>query len=218
MSSASRGSGSIEIKICGITNLPDALEAIECGADALGFNLFPGSKRFVRVDAIGEWIPQLPSNIRKVAVLVDPTWEEALNIWRSSLFDALQLHGSESPEFCRRLADQNVIFIKALPMRDETSLHQPVSFSTRSILLDSATSRGFGGTGQTFPWLLASRFVKRYPEFRVILAGGLNPENVAEAIAQVQPAGVDVTSGIEAASGQKNSALLRAFISAARKS
>jgi phosphoribosylanthranilate isomerase len=218
MSSASRGSGSIEIKICGITNRSDAHEAVECGADALGFNLFPGSKRFVALEAVQEWISELPSNIRKVAVLVNPTWKNAMNTWRSSLFDALQLHGSESPEFCRGLAAQNVAFIKAVPMCDETSIEQSVDFSTANILLDSATSRGFGGTGQTFRWSLARRFVETHPEFRIILAGGLTPQNVAAAIAEVGPAGVDVTSGIEAASGQKNPVLLREFISAVRKS
>src|SRR4029077_3107508 len=105
-------------------------------------------------------------------------------------------------------------FTKALPMRDETSLRQPTGYSTDSILLDSGTTAGFGGSGQTFPWSLARQFIEANPEFRVILAGGLTAQNVAEAIAIADPAGVDVTSGVEASSGRKDRAHLRAFISA----
>jgi|ERR1700730_682961 len=216
MSGGSCRPGWVEIKICGITNLPDALKSIKLGADALGFNLFPGSKRFVEFDAARKWIAQLSPEIRKVAVLVNPTWEEALKLARSSIFDFLQLHGNESREFCRKLADQGIAFTKALPMNDKSSLQQPAAFSTERILLDSATGHGFGGTGRTFPWSLARRFVDTHPELRITLAGGLTAENVAEAIAVVRPAGVDVTTGVETAIGRKDPARLQAFVLAAR--
>jgi phosphoribosylanthranilate isomerase len=215
MSHAGRRGRSVEIKICGITNLTDALDAIECGADALGFNLFPGSSRFVEINIAGEWIAKLPSDIRKVAVMVDPTLAEAIRTAQFPFIDSLQLHGNESAEFCSELAKRGVSFTKALPMRDEMSLRQPCRFSTESILLDSGRAESFGGSGQTFPWSLARRFIEAHPEFQVILAGGLTPENVAEAIGLVRPAGVDVTSGVEAGFGRKDRRLLEAFISAA---
>ncbi|HEY4284360.1 MAG TPA: phosphoribosylanthranilate isomerase [Chthoniobacterales bacterium] len=206
----------VEIKICGITNLPDALESLKSGADALGFNFFPGSKRYVEFETARSWITQLPAGIQKVAVVVKPTWEDAMKLARSGIFDFLQLHGGESPEFCRKLADQGIGFVKVLPMNDESSLAQPSAFSTNRVLLDSATVEGFGGTGRTFPWSLARRFIDAHPELQVGLAGGLTAENVAEAIAAVRPNGIDVTTGVEAAVGRKDPARLRAFISATR--
>src|SRR5437588_2526264 len=128
---------SVEIKICGITNVADAVAAIDSGADALGFNLFPGSKRFIEVEKAGDWIAQLPSGIRRVAVLVNPTPEQALRTAKSPFFDSLQLHGNESPQFCCELAAEGVVFTKALAMIDNASLQQPTRFSTRSSLLDS---------------------------------------------------------------------------------
>ena len=216
MSQESRRGGSVQIKICGITNLSDALDSIELGADALGFNLYPGSRRFVDIETASVWIAKLPSSIRRVAVLVNATVEQAMNIAHLPFIDSLQLHGKESAEFCAELANAGVVFTKALAMRDESSLRQPTSFSTDSILLDSGSPAGFGGSGQPFPWSLARRFIEEHPRFEVILAGGLTAENVGHAIDLVGPAGVDVTSGVEATFGRKDRARLQAFISAAR--
>jgi phosphoribosylanthranilate isomerase len=207
----------VEIKICGITNLGDAVDAIECGADALGFNFYPRSRRYIDIETAGEWIVSLPDGVRKVAVLVNPTFQQALATARLPFIDSLQLHGNESAELCSQLADRGVNFTKALPMRDEESLRQPTRYSTDSILLDSGTTAGFGGSGQTFPWSLARRFIVAHPKFSVILAGGLTADNVAEAIATVEPAGVDVTSGVEASFGCKDRARLRAFVAAVRQ-
>jgi phosphoribosylanthranilate isomerase len=216
MSGGTRRKRLVVIKICGITNWRDAADAIDCGADALGFNLFRGSRRFLEVQTAAEWIMQLPGAVRKVAVMVNPSLDQALHTAQAGLFDSLQLHGQESPDFCRGLAEHGVAFTKAVPVRDETSLDQPVVFSTTSILLDSAGPDGFGGTGHTFPWSLARGFIQSHPEFQVILAGGLTPENVGEAVATVRPFGIDVTSGVEAAVGHKDRSRLKAFISAAR--
>lgn len=215
-SAVDRTAQPVFVKICGITNLDDALRAIDCGTDALGFNLYPGSKRFVDLDQALEWIAPIPPGVDKIAVMVDPAFEEAFHTARLDVFDSLQLHGNESPELCRDLAEAGISFTKALPMRDEKSLDQPTEFFTKSVLLDSATSQGFGGTGRTFPWSIARRFVQAHPELRVILAGGLTPENVGDAIATVRPAGVDVTSGVEAEIGRKEPERLRAFIAAAK--
>ena len=214
MTNESREARAVKIKICGITSRDDACDAIECGADALGFNLFPGSKRFIELESAAGWIRQLPQGIGRVAVMVNPTLNAAISTAESGLFDSLQLHGDETTEFCRKLADAGIRFTKALAMVDETSMAQPCDFSTKNILLDSRSSEGFGGTGRVFPWSLARRFADSHPEFRVTLAGGLTPENVRDAIAAVQPAAVDVTSGVEADFGRKDRSLVKAFIAA----
>ena len=206
----------IRVKICGITNLADALAAIECGADALGFNFFPGSKRYIDIFAARDWIAGLPRTVSKVAVLVNPTEAQALGLAELPFIDALQLHGAESPGFCKALAERGIAFAKALPVSDENSLRDVPSFSTRTLVLDSRSAKGFGGSGQIFPWVLARRFVEAYPKLNVILAGGLTPENVADAVRQVRPFGVDVTSGVEASPGRKDFVRIKAFIDAAR--
>jgi phosphoribosylanthranilate isomerase len=213
---SSRGPASIQIKICGITNPSDATAAMECGADVLGFNFFRGSKRYVDLASNRHWMEELSPQMPKVAILVNPTWDEAIQFARLPFVHCLQLHGSESPEFCQRLAQAGVCFIKAVPVANEESLQQAVGFSTRRILLDSSSAAGFGGTGRTFPWLLAQRFIKDYPDFEVILAGGLTSENVVEAITVVRPFGIDVTTGVEAVPGRKDRQRLQAFIAAAR--
>ena len=203
------------VKICGITRAADAGAAIELGADALGFNFFPRSRRYV---PIGErdWIAALPEDVAKVAVLVDPDWNEAMAAAALPAITALQLHGQETPEFCRRLAEEAIRFAKALPVSDEASVVEAPSFYTRTIMLDSARAGEFGGSGRAFRWELAREFIKANPKLRVILAGGLTPENVADAVALVRPFGVDVTSGVESSERVKDHGLLRAFIAAAR--
>jgi phosphoribosylanthranilate isomerase len=206
----------IRIKICGICNPEDARAAIESGADAIGLNTFRGSKRYLDLAQASSWLGKLRDDIVKVAIVVDPTLPEALRVARFSFIDALQLHGHESPEFCRRLAEEGVRFAKALPVGGHNSLLGLTSYSTKWLLLDSSTAGEFGGSGKTFPWEIGRRFVDAHPETKVILAGGLTPENIAEAIRTVRPAGVDVTSGVEAAPRRKDHARLRAFIDAAR--
>jgi phosphoribosylanthranilate isomerase len=204
----------LRIKICGLTTPQDAAAAVEFGADALGFNFFPGSRRYVGREA--EWISNLPENVEKLAIVVNPSWEEAKAIAGAGGITALQLHGNESPEFCRRLMEEGIRFEKALPVSGPNSLVGLPDFMTRTLLLDSAGAAEFGGSGRTFPWEIARAFVDANPELRVVLAGGLNPENVAEAAAAVRPFGVDVTTGVEASPGRKDYGRLRAFISAAR--
>ena len=209
-------SGRIQIKICGITNTADALAAVNCGADALGFNLYPQSKRYIDLEAARDWIDELPGDVYKVAVLVNPTAEEAIRIGESACIDALQLHGQESPQFCRGLTDRGIRFAKAVPVTSARSLIELPSFHTDTLVLDSASPGKFGGTGKTFPWEWAHRFVETHALFNVILAGGLAPENVAQALREVRPYGVDVTSGVESSPGRKDSNRLKAFVEAVR--
>ena len=205
----------LRVKICGLTTPQDAAAAIEFGADALGFNFFPGSKRYLAGGA--EWIGDLPGNVEKLAILVNPSWDRAKHIARLPGITALQLHGSESPEFCRRLTDEGIRLEKALPVSDPDLLAKPPNFSTQTVLLDSGDASGFGGSGRTFPWQIAQTFIEANRHLQVVLAGGLTPENVAQAVAIVRPFGVDVTTGVEASPGRKDYARVRAFISAARE-
>ena len=204
----------LRIKICGLTTPQDAAAAIAFGADALGFNFFRGSKRFVGEGV--DWIHDLPGTADRIAILVNPTWDEAKSIAATPGISALQLHGDETPEFCARLKAEGIRFEKALPVTGPDSLINVPDFHTSTVLLDSGGSGEFGGSGRTFPWELAQRFIEDNPQLRVILAGGLTPENVADAVATVRPFGVDVTTGVEASPGRKNHDLLRAFIRAAR--
>lgn len=210
--------GGVFVKICGITNEADALDAIGAGADALGFNLVPHSKRYLNVEKAAVWIDKLPKEVCKIAVVADPNWEDACRVGQLPFFDGLQLHGNESPEFCRRLAGAGIAFAKAVPVTGSKSLADLPDYFTDAIILDSSAGETFGGTGKTFPWKFAPEFVKHHPRTAVILAGGLNPKNVAEAVRLVRPRGVDVTTGVEASPGRKDSSLVWAFVENARKS
>jgi phosphoribosylanthranilate isomerase len=213
--SAESEPGRTRVKICGMTNGEDALVAIEAGADALGWNLFSGSKRFVSPCRAIAIIESVPRSVAHVAILVDPTFDEAVTIAESGAFAALQLHGSETPEFCGRLAERGVRFAKAIAVNAASATQSIDVFFTDTIVLDSVAQGCFGGTGQTFPWELARDLRQRHGSIRLVLAGGLTSANVAEAIRLVRPFAVDVTTGVEAAAGRKDHALLRAFIAAA---
>ena len=149
--------GGPRVKICGLTTLEDATAAIEFGADALGFNFFAGSKRYLAVGS-RKFIATLPAEIPKIAVLVNPGWEEAVGAARSPGITALQLHGAETPEFCRKLAEHGIRFAKALPVTTSDSVTNLPSFFTRTVLLDSSNAGEFGGSGRSFPVANCARF------------------------------------------------------------
>ncbi|MFL6590683.1 MAG: phosphoribosylanthranilate isomerase [Chthoniobacterales bacterium] len=205
----------LRIKICGLTTPQDAQAAIALGADALGFNFFPGSRRYLPL-AARDWIGGLPKSVERIAIVVNPTFEDARAAAAVPGIDALQLHGSETPDFCRRLKKGGIRFEKAIPVGGGESLTAVPDFFTDTLLLDSARPGEFGGSGRTFPWELARDFVTANSRLRVVLAGGLRPENVADAVTLVRPFGVDVTTGVESSPGRKDYQLLQAFITAAR--
>jgi phosphoribosylanthranilate isomerase len=211
-----RSGGHVFVKICGITNEADALAAIDAGADALGFNLVRRSKRYIDIAKAAAWISNLPQEIRKIAVLANPDWEDACRTSHLVFIDALQLHGSESADFCRKLVDAGIRFAKAVPVNASKSLAGLPNYFTDTMILDSGAGGAFGGTGKPFPWKFAPEFVRHNPKINVILAGGLNPQNVAEAVSVVRPRGVDVTTGVERSLGQKDHELIKAFIAALR--
>ena len=207
----------VRIKICGITNFADAQVAIHSGADALGFNLFRGSKRFVNLKAESDWMNNLPARVTKVAIMVNPSWEELSKAAALPFIDSIQLHGQESAEFCRQVADAGIRFAKALPVDTSGGLEQARYFSTDTILLDCRSKRGFGGTGETFDWDIGRKFVEAHSDLRVIVAGGLTPKNVAAAVRTIRPFAVDVTTGVEESPRRKDPRRVSDFIAAVRE-
>ena len=206
----------VRVKICGITNRDDALAAIAGGADALGFNLFPGSKRHLVLDEHAAWLRALPPFVARVAVLVNAPLDEARRVAAHPAIDFVQLHGDEDAAYCAEFARSGRAFIKALRVRGRETLAQTAVFSTPHVLLDAHVPGEFGGTGALTDLDLAAEIVRTRPELHVILAGGLRPENVAHAVAQVRPFAVDVASGVEAEPRRKDAEKMRAFCAAVR--
>jgi phosphoribosylanthranilate isomerase len=202
------------VKICGITNREDAEDAIAAGADALGFNTWREGKRFIDLDAAADWIGALPPFVARVALLVNAPLAEAERIARLPFIDALQLHGDESREYCAALARLGRPLVKALRVRDARDLADADAFSTRHILLDPHVADAFGGTGVRLDLGMAEALRQRHPHLTLVLAGGLRPENVAEAVRVARPYAVDVSSGVESAPGRKDRALMKAFVDA----
>jgi len=202
---------SVTVKICGITNVEDALVAVEAGADALGFIFYEESPRFVTTETAAAIIQQLPRPVARVGVFVNATVEAVLEAMSRCHLSLLQFHGDESPEFCLQFG---LMSLKAFRVRDESVFQELQRYPTDAWLLDAFSPAGLGGTGETFNWDLAIQANQLGRP--IFLAGGLTPENVAEAVARVRPFGVDVSSGVEVAPGRKDHAKVRAFIQAAR--
>lgn len=208
----------VAVKICGITNCDDARAAVDAGADLLGFNTWKGSKRFLELQRNADWITALGGTALRVALLVNATREETEMVAGLPFVDALQFHGDEDSEFCRRASQFGKPIIKALRARDLNEFADAANFSTPDILLDAHVPGEFGGTGMRVNLEIASHFKSLHPSLRLWLAGGLTPENVADAVRAVQPAVADVSSGVEISPGKKDAARMRAFVRAARSS
>jgi phosphoribosylanthranilate isomerase len=199
------------IKICGITNIDDALAAVAAGADALGFNFYRPSPRYITPQSAREIVEQLPASILTVGVFVND--ESAADIAAEAGVTALQLHGDESPGYCRELAADRYV-IKALSVSNEFDVDSVKTYKTEAIMLDTRHNNLRGGTGQVFDWSIAQQVSHLIP--KLFLAGGLAPENVAAAIETVRPYAVDACSALEDKPGKKNHARMRAFIDAVR--
>lgn len=202
----------IRIKICGITSREDAWAAVEAGADALGFIFVKGTPRYIEPEAAAAIAAQLPPFVVTVGVFIDRTPEEIERIVSASGLSLAQLHGDESPAECRRL---RVPFVKAIRVQGERDLEALRIYpQARAFLLDTYVAGQPGGTGRSFPWEIAAEAAR---QARVILSGGLTPDNVAFAVAQVRPYAVDVCSGVETCPGRKDHRKVREFIEQARK-
>jgi phosphoribosylanthranilate isomerase len=205
--------GRLRVKICGVTNATDAALAIDAGADAIGINLFPGSKRFVELDAVRDWVAALP--VTRVAVVVNAAPDELARIAAAGCFDAIQFHGDETPEFCTTIS---LPWIRAVRVSGPSALEEALAYATPHLLLDGHAASGYGGTGVAVGPALAAAFVREHADRRVILAGGLRAENVGAAVRAVRPHAVDVASGVErdGDARRKDAAKVRAFVEGAR--
>ncbi len=202
---------STRVKICGITNLADAQAAIAAGADALGFNFYEKSPRYLTVPAAAEISRQLPPFVMRVGVFVNAPEDLVMRAIADSGLSFLQFHGDEPPEFCTQFG---LMSMKAFRIRDAASLQELPKFQTDAWLLDAFSPEAPGGTGEKFNWDLAIEAQKLGKP--IFLAGGLTPENVADAVSRVRPFGVDVASGVESAPGKKDQQKVKDFIAAVR--
>ncbi|MES2580116.1 MAG: phosphoribosylanthranilate isomerase [Pseudomonadota bacterium] len=199
------------VKICGITNTGDALNAIKYGADAIGLVFYASSPRFVSISQAQQIVAAIPPFVSVVGLFVNAPTDEIEAVLSQVRIDILQFHGDESAAECERI---KLPYLKAIRVKNDTNLLQcEVEFcSAKALLLDTYSEIAFGGTGHVFNWELIPKNMTK----PIILAGGLNPENVANAIKQVQPYAVDVSGGVEASKGIKDLAKIAAFMQAAK--
>lgn len=198
------------VKVCGITSSEDALCAVRLGASALGFVFYEKSPRFIRPAEAGEIISQLPPFVTKVGVFVNAGADYLREAKDIAGFDAYQLHGDETPEFCSAFGEN---YIKAIRVKDSESLSAVELYDTDAFLFDTYSPDAYGGTGENFSWDVLSR--RKLEDKFVILSGGLNSGNVREAIRAVNPYAVDVSSGVEISPGIKDHLKLERFMEAA---
>jgi|ERR1039457_4011634 phosphoribosylanthranilate isomerase len=202
----------IRVKICGITNPEDALLAVEAGADALGFVFFQGSPRYISPDQAASIIRRLPPFVQTVGLFVNEVPATVNSVADQCGLDVIQLHGEETPVYCESVRRR---VIKAFRVKDISTIDSLARYQVSGCLLDAWSPVARGGTGLTFNWEIAAEAVNR--GHRIVLAGGLTPDNVTESIRQVCPYGVDVSSGVESAPGRKDASKIRLFIERAKQ-
>ncbi|HEX7481228.1 MAG TPA: phosphoribosylanthranilate isomerase [Polyangiales bacterium] len=200
----------VAVKVCGVTSVSDALACVKLGADAIGLNFYAGSPRCVPVDVAAAIVSAVGTAVVTVGVFVDAPYEEIARVQASTALRCVQLHGDEPPALLERFLPHAY---KAIRMRGRASLDLVASYPGRFVLLDAYVPGAQGGTGATFDWRLAAEVARTR---QVTLAGGLTPDNVAAAVAAVQPFCVDVASGVESAPGVKDPAKVAAFVAAAK--
>ncbi len=209
------GKDMVRVKVCGITNLKDALVCVRAGVDMLGFNFYQGSPRYIAPEEARRIIEQLPSQVTNVGIFVnEESPEKVACIADVAGVAAVQLHGDETPFYCRALKDRFVI--KALRVQEGFIPEQISEYETQAILLDTFSAKARGGTGELFDWSVAKQ--ARQFVSKLFLAGGLTPENITEAVEVVRPYAVDVCSSVEINPGQKDERSVREFITAAKRS
>jgi phosphoribosylanthranilate isomerase len=201
------------IKICGITNVHDALAAVAAGADALGFNFYKPSPRYVTPQTAREIVAKLPVSVLTVGVFVNEESQSVRNIANEANVAALQLHGDESPEYCRELGKDRYV-IKTFAVANDFDVQRIQPYRVEAIMLDTKHNSLRGGTGRVFDWSVAKEVNDFVP--KLFLAGGLSPENIEEAVATVRPYAIDACSALEDEPGRKNHERMRAFVKIAR--
>ncbi len=203
----------MQVKVCGITRLEDALTASDMGVDALGFIFFRTSPRCISMEKAESIIARLPSNVVRVGVFVNEDPAVVTDVIENCSIDMVQLHGDESPEYARSLSES--IVIKAVDIRDDAVLEDALDYPAAAILVDARTGDSYGGTGRRSNWTAARTIGARRP---VILAGGLGPGTIDDALMKVRPAAVDFNSGVESAPGVKDRKKMALAIDRSRKS
>ncbi len=203
----------MKVKVCGITNLNDALDSINAGCDALGFVFYKKSPRYIMPFKARDIIKKLPKDILKIGVFVNEKEKEIRRVAKLCGFALLQFHGEESPEFCSRFKDFKII--KAFRIGGGRDLNNILNYKSFAYLFDTFSKSKIGGTGKEFDWRLVRHFgnIKR----PVFLSGGLNKENVLKAIETVRPQWIDVSSAVETRPGKKDYKKIRSFIQQAKQ-
>lgn len=206
---------STRVKICGLTHPEDAWRAADAGADALGFVFVPGTPRFVPWDEGARWIRTLPPLVSRVALFVDAPQDVVSRVLDRTGIEVVQFHGDESPEYCQSFRN-TVRVLKAFRVRGPETLKELSRYreAADAFLLDAWSAGAHGGTGARFDWDLA--VAAREHVAPLVLAGGLKPDNVSEAVRRVRPYAVDVSSGVESSPGRKDPEKVIAFIRAAK--
>lgn len=205
-----------KVKICGITNLQDARHATDHGADAIGFNFYAHSKRYISPTDAAVLAEKVGKRVQKIGVFVNASIEEILEIEDAVHLDAVQLHGDETPEFIEELRNESdATIIKAIRIGPDFDANDALQYKADAILLDAFSIDERGGTGETTDWEIARQIVELVDQ--VYLAGGLSPDNVAEAIQAVKPFAVDACSLLETSPGVKDREKVAAFIKSAKE-
>ncbi len=199
----------MKVKICGITNLEDAQAAVEAGVDALGFVFYQKSPRYIAPQKAAAIIQQLPKQAEKVGVFVNAGEKTIKDIAKLCRLDMLQFHGDESPEFCKKFGDYKII--KAFRVKDDIGLKNISRYKTFAYLFDTFLNSKVGGTGRRFDWKIIRRIIEKIKR-PIFLSGGLNKDNVREAIKILRPAWVDVSSSVEIKPGKKDHKKVKEFI------
>ncbi|MEI6175926.1 MAG: phosphoribosylanthranilate isomerase [Verrucomicrobiota bacterium] len=205
----------VSLKICGVTMREDAEQLVTLGVDALGVNFWPRSKRFLAPEN-AVWLREFAGRILRVGVFVNEASELPLRLIREGLLDVVQVHGDETPEDVAIYRESGVPFFKGIGVKTPDDLKQALVFGASALLLDAHAPGVYGGTGETFDWNAAVEFKSRHPQLPVILAGGIVPENAADAAAVVRPAALDVASGAEISPGVKDFDKVAALLAAIR--
>lgn len=205
--------GGIFVKICGITNSEDAVFASGCGADALGFIAYPKSPRFINAVSVKDIVGEIPEHVMKAAVFVNPSIDEVRKYIDAGV-DVIQLHGDETAEFAEKIAEFAEVW-KAIRPESGNDILKYTDFPASKFLIDALAVTAYGGTGKTADWASAKFAVDKL-KAPVILAGGLNPGNIVEAVKTVHPYGIDVSSGVEMSPGVKDHRKLSALFAEIR--
>ena len=213
-------SGRTLVKVCGFREEQNLQDVIATGVDAIGLNFWPRSKRYVTPELATAWVAGFAqadqSRVLRIGVFVDPSDDEVLALWASKTIQVAQLHGNEPPSQVQRLMAHGIPVIKAVGLRDISDMARATATGTQYVLVDAFAPGEFGGTGRQVDWTAVRNAWDRHPNVRLILSGGITPQNASDALSVVRPQMLDVASGVESAPGRKDLDLCRQLVAAVR--